>query len=211
MKKSFIVGLTLSVLLGSTLNAQTEIEQINATLMKYIEGTAIGDPDKLREAFHKDFSLFLVEENALKIIDGEGYVQSVEKGKKYNRIGRIIAIDHENDAASAKIEVYFPDRKRIATDYLLLLKLKGHWKILHKIINIKDYQKVEDLISNEKMGLEEINETLSNYIEGTANGEPEKLKKAFHQDFNLYYIKNDTLSIISGEQYIGNFKKGKKK
>jgi len=60
------------------------------------------------------------------------------------------------------------------------------------------------------MGLEEIKETLSNYIEGTANGEPEKLKRAFHQDFNLYYIKNDTLSIISGEQYIGNFKKVKK-
>ena len=58
MKKALIVSLTLSFILGLKLNAQTEVEQINSTLMKYIEGTAIGNPKKLREAFHKDFSLF---------------------------------------------------------------------------------------------------------------------------------------------------------
>jgi len=210
MKKTLILFLAFNSFLGLKLQSQNEIQQINATLMKYIEGSANGNPDKLKEAFHKDFSLFLVEEDTLRIIDGKSYIQKVEKGKVYSRVGRIISIDYENNAASAKIEVYFPNRKKIATDYLLLLKINGNWKILHKIINIKDYQKVEDLISNEKMGLEEINKTLSNYIEGTANGDPEKLKRAFHQDFNLYYIKNDALSIISGEQYIGNFKNGKK-
>jgi len=205
-----ITFLALNFIIILKLNAQTEVEQINSTVMKYIEGTANGNPDKVREAFHKNFNLFLVQEDTLRVIDGKGYIKRVEKGKKYNRIGRIISIDNENDAASVKVEVYFPDTKRIATDYLLLLKIKGQWKILHKIINLKNYQKVEDLVSNEKMGIEEIKETLSNYIEGTANGEPEKLKKAFHQDFNLYYIKNDTLSIILGKQYIGNFKEGKK-
>ena len=208
MKKALIVSLTLSFILGLKLNAQTEVEQINSTLMKYIEGTAIGNPKKLREAFHKDFSLFLVEEDTLRVIDGEGYIQRVEEGKKYNRIGRIISIDYENDAASAKIEVYFPDRKRIATDYLLLLKIEGKWKILHKIINIKNYQKIEDLVPNEKNDVEEINMTLLRYIEGTANGKPKKLNKAFHPGFNLYYVRNDTLSIIPGNRYMENFKKG---
>jgi len=126
MKKTLIVLLTLNFILGLKLNAQTEVEQISSTVMKYIEGTANGNPGKLRDAFHKDFNLFFVQEDTLRIIDGEGYIQRVEKGKKYNRIGRIISIDYENDAASVKVEVYFPDTKRIATDYLLLLKIKGH-------------------------------------------------------------------------------------
>lgn len=210
MKKALIVLLTLNFLLGLKLNAQTEIEHINFTLMKYIEGTASGNPDKLRDAFHKDFKLFLIEDDTVKTIDGEGYIQRVERGKKYNRIGRIVSIDYENDAASAKIEVYFPDRKRIATDYLLLLKIKGRWKILHKIINLKTLDENQNKKTNTQNEINLINETLTNYIEGTSNGEPSRLKRAFHKGFNLYYIKNDNLSIIPGEQYIGNFKKGKK-
>ncbi len=210
MRKTLIIFITINLILGVKLYAQTEVEKINSTVMKYINGTANGNPDKVREAFHKDFNLFIVQGDTLRVIEGKGYIERVEKGKKYNRIGQIISIDYENDAASVKVEVYFPDTKRIATDYLLLLKIKEQWKILHKIINLKNYQKVEDLISNEKNGIEEIKETLSNYIEGTANGEPKKLKNAFHKDFNLYYIKNGNLSVLSGKQYISNFKEGKK-
>ncbi|WP_281987025.1 nuclear transport factor 2 family protein [Aquimarina aggregata] len=91
MKKALIVLLTLNFLLGLKLNAQTEMEYINSNLMKYIEGTANGNPDKLRDAFHKDFKLFLIEDDTVKTIDGEGYIQRVERGKKYNRIGQIFA------------------------------------------------------------------------------------------------------------------------
>jgi Putative lumazine-binding len=31
-----------------------------------------------------------------------------------------------------------------------------------------------------------ITETLMHYIEGTANGQPDRLRKAFHPDFNRY-------------------------
>ncbi len=48
------------------------------------------------------------------------------------------------------------------------------------------------------------------YIDGTANGEPEKLKRAFHPDFNLYTIINDSLRIRSGKKYIANVKEGQK-
>ncbi len=210
MKKTSQILLIISILLSLKLTAQTEFKRIHSTLMKYIEGTANGNPDKLREAFQKDFKLFLIDGDSLKTLDGAGYINRVEKGKKYNRIGRIVSIDYENDAASAKIEVYFPERKKIATDYLLLLKIKGQWKIIHKLINLKNYKEINDLVSTEKMGIDDINQTLTHYIEGTANSEPKRLKRAFHKDFNLYYVKNDTLSVIPGRKYIGNFKKGKK-
>ncbi len=209
MKKSNILLLVLTFIWNFEINAQSEIEQINTTLQHYIEGTANGAPERLKKAFHKDFKLFIVDSDTLKIIDGKGYIERVEKSKKYNRIGKIITIDYENDAASAKIEVYFPDRNRIATDYLLLLKIKGKWKILHKIINLNTFEKVADLQAKNTLEIDNINKALLHYIEGTANSDPARLDNAFHKDFNLYYIKKDTLGIIPGKKYMTNFTNGK--
>lgn len=113
-------------------SSKTEIEQIAATLMDYIEGTSNGEPDKLKRAFHPDFNLYSVaKEDSLRIWQGKDYVSNVKEGKKSNRVGRIISIDFENNAAIAKVEILIPNRK-IFTDYFLLLKYEGSWKIIHK-------------------------------------------------------------------------------
>jgi hypothetical protein len=44
-----------------------------------------------------------------------------------------------------------------------------------------------------KSDFQQITETLMDYIEGTANGEPERLRKAFHPDFNLYTVTKDSI------------------
>ena len=131
-----LIGLFMT--LGLTTNAQTqisktEIEQITATLMDYIEGTANGEPDRLRRAFHKDFNLYTVsDKDSLKIRSGEQYISNTKQGEKSNRIGRIISIDYEKDAAIAKAEIVIPNW-RVFTDYFLLLKYEGSWKIVQKI------------------------------------------------------------------------------
>ncbi len=114
------------------ITAQSEIEMINKTLMDYIEGTANGEPERLKNAFQENFNLYYVKNDSLASIQGKKYISNFKEGKKNNRIGKIISIDYENDAASAKIEVIMPDRDRIAVDYLLLLKVNGTWKIIHK-------------------------------------------------------------------------------
>ena len=48
-----------------------------------------------------------------------------------SRIGRIISIDYEKDTAIAKAEILIPNW-RVFTDYFLLLKYEGSWKIVHK-------------------------------------------------------------------------------
>jgi len=63
--------------------------------------------------------------------------------------------------------------------------------------------------SNEKTEIEKITETLIDYIEGSTNGQPNRLKEAFHPDLNLYYVKNDELKIWSGKAYIESTKEGK--
>ena len=54
-----------------------------------------------------------------------------------------------------------------------------------------------------------IRETLTDYIEGSTNGQPARLKSAFHKDLNLYYIKNGDLKTWSGTAYIADTKEGK--
>ena len=63
--------------------------------------------------------------------------------------------------------------------------------------------------NNSKSEIELITETLTNYIEGSTNGQPNRLKKAFHPDLNLYYIKAGELKIWSGKAYIEDTKEGK--
>lgn len=147
--KSFKTLLIILSLLGTiNINAQTEeapseIAQITATLMDYIEGTANGEPERLKKAFHPDFNLYTVtSEDSLRIRSGEKYINNVKEGKKSNRIGRIISIDYEKDAAMAKAEIVIPNWK-IFTDYFLLLKYEGSWKIVQKSYTWRAYPKAE--------------------------------------------------------------------
>lgn len=145
--KVLLIGFTLFV--GIQLNAQVEnsksdIEQIIETLMHYIEGTANGQPERLRKAFHPDFNLYSVtEEDSLRTWRGEDYISGIRVGVKNNREGRVISIDHENNAASAKAEIVIPNWK-IFTDYFLLLKYEGSWKIVHKSYTWRPYPKNEE-------------------------------------------------------------------
>jgi hypothetical protein len=141
-----LIGLLL--ILGISAKAQTvdsksEIEKITETLMDYIEGTANGQPERLRKAFHPKFNLYTVTtEDSLRIRSGEEYISNIKVGEKANRVGRIISIDYEKDAAIAKAEIIIPNW-RIFTDYFLLLKYEGSWKIVQKSYTWKEIPKNE--------------------------------------------------------------------
>ncbi|MEM9077004.1 MAG: nuclear transport factor 2 family protein [Bacteroidota bacterium] len=119
--------------------AQSEMEQINKVLYDYIEGTANGEPERLRQAFDEDFNLYFVKNDSLQIWSGKNYINNVKPGRKSNRIGKVLSIDYEGDAAVAKIEILMPSPKRIYTDYLMLLKIDQKWKIIHKSFTFKNY------------------------------------------------------------------------
>ncbi|OAH72630.1 dehydrogenase [Chryseobacterium sp. FP211-J200] len=121
---------------------KSDSEQVTETLLDYIDGTANGQPERLRKAFHPDFNLYTVVKDSLWIRSGEEYVSNVKVGQKVNRIGKIISIDIEKDAAIAKAEIVIPD-VRSFTDYFLLLKYEGSWKIVHKSYSWRDLPKIE--------------------------------------------------------------------
>jgi len=143
MKTKKYLMLTIAFLAVQITNSQTDLELITATLNDYIEGTANGKPDKLKKAFHPDFNLYTITGDSLRIWRGRDYVGKFKEGEKSSRIGRIISIDYENNAAIAKAEIIIPNW-RIFTDYFLLLKYEGAWKIVHKSYTWKEYPKSEN-------------------------------------------------------------------
>ena len=134
MQKIILTAIFSLLILSGKAQTQpsSDIQQISETIMLYIDGTANGEPDKVKQAFHPDFNLYSVtEEDSLRVWEGQDYIGRIKEGEKANRIGRIISIDFENDAAIAKVEILIP-KWRMYTDYFLLLKYEGSWKIVHK-------------------------------------------------------------------------------
>lgn len=142
MKKIF--ALLALLFIQFNVSAQTSdsaISQITETIMNYIDGTANGDPEKLRKVFHPAFNLYAVtDKDSLLIRSGEKYISNIKPGEKVNRIGKIISIDVENNAAIAKAEIVIPGW-RIFTDYFLLMKYEGSWKIVQKSYTWRAYPK----------------------------------------------------------------------
>ncbi len=138
--KSNIPFVLFLVLLGfGNLNAQsniekTEMEQITATLIDYIEGSTNGQPARLKKAFHEDLNLYYTKDEDLKTWSGEAYIADTKEGKPTGEIGKIISIDFENDIGVAKVQISDPASGSIPyIDYFMLMKLKGHWTIVHKM------------------------------------------------------------------------------
>ncbi|WP_299311623.1 nuclear transport factor 2 family protein [uncultured Aquimarina sp.] len=130
MKNLFVVILCL-ISFEITL-AQSDKDQITATLLDYIEGTANGEPERIKNAFHEDLNLYSISNDMLSITSGKKYIGYFKEGQKQDRVGKIVSIDVVNNAAMAKVEIDVPTRKRLYTDYMMLLKVKGTWKIIHK-------------------------------------------------------------------------------
>lgn len=139
MKMNKILILLCLVFGVQTITAQTDLEAITSTLMDYVEGTANGEPERVKRAFHPELNLYSIRNDSVNVWYGQDYTGGITKGKKSNRIGRVVSIDYENDAAIAKIEILMPGPKRIYTDYLMLLKYQGSWKIIHKSFTYVGY------------------------------------------------------------------------
>jgi Putative lumazine-binding len=123
--------------------AAQELPLITATLMDYIDGTANGDPEQVRRAFHPDFNLYTVNDaDSLVIRSGAKYIDGIKPGVKNTRQGRIVSIDVEGNAAMAKAEIAIPGW-RVFTDYFLLLKYQGDWRIVQKSYSWRELPKEE--------------------------------------------------------------------
>lgn len=130
--KRAILTLSIIVLTGMTAICQSDdLKAVRATLTDYIEGTAKGQPARIKRAFTETAALYAVNpDGSQKRIPIAEYIGYFKEGQARDRKGKIVSVDIVNDAANAKVEILSGSWKY--TDYMLLLKLNGSWKIINK-------------------------------------------------------------------------------
>lgn len=125
--------------------AQTEEQQVRATLMNYIEGTSYNYPEKIQAAFHDSSNLYLSkQDNDFWIVPSKEYIswfKNGETGKFNGRFGKILFVDISGDIALAKAEILYPQRNLGFIDAFILKKVAGEWKIISKTATRMDSNK----------------------------------------------------------------------
>jgi len=106
----------------------------------YIEGIHLEqDADKVHGGFHPAFRMLVANGTEITPVDPDTFLQKVTERRASDPAAfeqelryELPLIDIEGTAAVARIELYRGD-VRLFTDYQLLYKLDGAWKIVSKI------------------------------------------------------------------------------
>jgi len=113
-----------------------DIAAIEAVVWTYLDGLHEGDPAKIAAAFHEVSHLYSASEDGVTDLPRESWLVKVKerpspKSQGHPRSDRIVSIDQSGpETACVKVECAVPPR--FFTDYLLLLKTGGTWKIVSK-------------------------------------------------------------------------------
>ena len=104
---------------------------ITKVLQKYFDGTAQGKPELVKEAFLPSLEVqWLGEDGQLRRRPGPEYIANIEPGVLVPRVGKVVSIDVTDTSAIVKAEITWNDR--LYTDYMLLMKIDGDWRISNK-------------------------------------------------------------------------------
>lgn len=141
--KKYIVTLIALFCLQIT-NAQTETEQVQKTLQKYMDGSSYNKQELILNAFTDNATLYLSGRDGFKMYTPKQYANFFKNGKKGEFNGRdakILAIEVIKDIATAKVEIAGPERKWVYIDLFLLKKTEEGWKIISKTATRTDNKK----------------------------------------------------------------------
>jgi hypothetical protein len=107
---------------------------VRKAIEAYFEGHATGQGDHFRRGMHADMRFSGLRDGKLfhrTLDEFAGGFPGKPAADEAKRKRRIVNIDITGIAASAKIELDYPNV--FFTDYFLLLKVDGEWKIMDKI------------------------------------------------------------------------------
>lgn len=137
MKKLlFLLGL-LGFTLGGPAAAQAGDEDVRAPIVQYFKGHASGDPAEMRKAFLPGAHIEGNRNGAFSSWTVDEYVAGF-KGPAADESSRkrtIDAVDVSGTAAMAKATLVHGNVT--FTDYFVLLKVGGEWKIANKVYNAR--------------------------------------------------------------------------
>ncbi len=148
MKHFFLLMGLLS--LNMSINAQTEKDLIEKTLLNYINGTSYNDPRLIEKAFHQSANLYLDKKDEdVWIVPIHQYIswyKNKNTGEFTGRHGTVLDVDYFKNIATAKAEIWIPEKNLRYIDMFLLKKIDHEWKIISKTASGESSTKTEHKI-----------------------------------------------------------------
>ena len=130
LKDCFLIFFSLAMLSVPVLAAD-EHAAITLVVQKYFDGTAQGRPELVEEAFLPSLEVqWLGDNGELRRRPGPEYIANIKPGVPVPRVGKVVSIDVTDTSAMVKAEITW--NGRLYTDYMLLLKIDGDWRISNK-------------------------------------------------------------------------------
>ena len=127
---TLIMGFFFAIPKAHSSTTDPEIDAIRAVADAYISA----DPSRLRDAFLPSMNLYTTDEKeALRTIPFAEYLQRVSANANApheDRHATIDLVDRTGNAAIVKITIIRPNAT--VTDYLSLIRVEKHWKIVNK-------------------------------------------------------------------------------
>jgi hypothetical protein len=111
---------------------------VRKAIEAYFQGHATGQGEHFRRGMHADMRFSGLRDGKLfhrNLDEFAGGFPGKPAADEAKRKRRIVSIDITGIAASAKIELDYPEV--FFTDYFLLLKTDGEWKIIDKIADAR--------------------------------------------------------------------------
>jgi hypothetical protein len=132
-KTSLLLLLFLIVIKGFSQTEEEEKAAIAKTIHLYFEGMMERDRSKLDQAFDPSARLIGYRGDKFTVTPYEEWASGTAKGEKRNPAdfrNHLIDIEIKGYTALAKTELFWPGIYYY--DFLTLIKIDGHWKIVHK-------------------------------------------------------------------------------
>ncbi len=148
MLQKTIIAAAVAAHLAACAWAEAEAEApfgaIAETVQNYLDGTEQAKPELIESAFAPSLEVqWLGEHGELRRRGGDEYIEMFRDLRYRDRKGHIVMIDATDTAATVKAEIEWMGRRY--TDYMLLLKIEGDWKITNKIAVWRDLKPSEDV------------------------------------------------------------------
>ena len=114
----------------------SDMQGIEKALRYYLDGGTNGERETVARAFHPQAELKFIRDGQYAELSLEDYLNRIKPGPKSDRQARIRYIHVAGNAASAAVELEYPDA--LLVDMFNLLKVDGEWKIVGKIFHRQD-------------------------------------------------------------------------
>ena len=139
MRLSCCVVLVCCVLLASVAMAQPPDEAgVRAAVNQYLKGHATGDPDEMRKAFLPTAHIEGIRDGKFVSWSVDEYCSRFNGKPASDEATRTRTIDRiDVSGAAAMASATLVHGSTTFTDYFVLLKLEGEWKIANKVYSFR--------------------------------------------------------------------------